>query len=97
MHRIALLLLYVCSCCAAFQSRAQSAFPVSGMVSDTLNNAKLQYASIVLIRTKDSTLATFARTDAAGKFVTAAVAPGKYKLLVTYPGFADFTERGRGG
>ncbi len=101
MHRIALLFLCVCFCSASLQSHSQTisaaaipaGFPVSGTVADTLNNTKLQYAAVVIIRAKDSTLATFARTDAAGKFVTAALPPGRYRLLITYPGFADYTDR----
>ncbi len=65
---------------------------VSGSVGDTLNNARLHRASVSLIRVKDSILATFTRSDSSGAFHLSVDSPGKYILLVTYPGFADYVD-----
>ncbi|HEU4472467.1 MAG TPA: TonB-dependent receptor [Flavisolibacter sp.] len=65
---------------------------VRGKVADTLEKKNLQHAVISLLRKTDSTLFTFTRTDRNGQFTLPNVEPGKYRLLITYPKFADFTE-----
>jgi hypothetical protein len=65
---------------------------ISGNVSDTLAFKPLPRASIVLIRAKDSILANFTRTDTTGAFSMRADSSGKYILLISYPGYADYIE-----
>ena len=93
MRWISFIILFWCICYTTPESHAQSAFPISGNVADTLNGARLTHASVVLVRLKDTTLATFTRTDDGGNFSTNPVPPGSYRLLITYPGFADYTDR----
>jgi hypothetical protein len=65
---------------------------VKGKVADTLEKKNLQNAVVSLLERSDSTLAHFTRTAKSGEFVLNNVLPGKYILLVTYPGFADLAD-----
>jgi hypothetical protein len=66
---------------------------VKGTVSDTLSNKNLSNAVVVLLKSKDSTLYQFRRTDDKGAFVFNSVAAGKYLMMVTYPKFADYADQ----
>ena len=78
------LILSTCYC------RAQ--YVVKGDVTDTLNNMKLGYASAVLIRTSDSVIESFNRSDDKGHVELKASKEGKYLLRVTFPTFADYVD-----
>jgi hypothetical protein len=65
---------------------------VKGSVVDTLNHQNLSNTVITLLQAKDSILYKFTRTDAAGRFELGGLKGGKYLLLVTAPGFADYVE-----
>lgn len=65
---------------------------VKGAVLDTAEKRSLQNAVVSLLHKKDSTLYQFTRTDKAGSFHLADVKPGNYRLLVTYPKFADYAD-----
>ena len=62
---------------------------LTGNVRDTADKKPLSNAVVSLLK-KDSTLYKFTRTDKAGNFLLRDVAPGPYRLLVTYPKFADY-------
>lgn len=66
--------------------------PVKGTVSDTAAKKSLPNAVVALIQKKDSSLYKFVRTARDGSFVLPQVAPGHYRLLITYPKFADYTD-----
>src|SRR3954471_20332330 len=84
---IFLLLLF-----SAMTSAAQTSHTVSGQILDTTANVRLINTSISLLNAKDSTLRTFTRSNAEGLFTIKTPAAGKYILLVTYPGYADYVE-----
>jgi hypothetical protein len=67
-------------------------FTISGSVWDTLNNNALQRASVVLIRAKDSMLATHTRTSPAGSFTARVPGVGKYVIRISFPTFADYSD-----
>jgi hypothetical protein len=91
MQRTAPFFLLLCLLICSFgDSRAQQT--VKGSVTDTLNMARLEHASVSLIRAEDSVLATFGRTDSSGRFSLSPDSAGKYILLVAYPGFADYID-----
>lgn len=72
-----------------FSLKAQQ--PVlKGNISDTAAKQNLEHALISLLRFKDSTLYKFTRADAQGNFEIKNLLAGKYKLVVTYPGYADY-------
>lgn len=64
---------------------------VNGTITDTLGKKNLANA-VVILQKKDSTLYKFVRTDKNGTFQFSDVNPGNYKLLVTFPKFADFSD-----
>lgn len=65
---------------------------VKGSVTDTLNHQQLSNTTIAVLQAKDSILRTFTRTDDGGKFSIRHLPPGKYLLLATAPGYADYVE-----
>lgn len=65
---------------------------ISGTVTDTSSGAKLGNAVVSLIRVKDSVLARFTRTTPTGSFELDQIPSGRYVFLITYPGYADFTD-----
>jgi Outer membrane protein beta-barrel family len=65
---------------------------VKGTVVDTVNANTLSKSSIILLRAKDSVLIDYTRTDDKGAFVLHSDTLGKYILMNTFPGFADFVD-----
>ena len=65
---------------------------LKGNVSDTLIKQNLNHALITLLRLKDSTLYKFTRADSAGNFELKNLVQGKFKVVVTYPGYADYVD-----
>jgi len=76
--------------CSLGICRAQ--YTIKGSVTDTLNSNQLPLASVVLIRTTDSVIATFTRTTADGNFTLHIKNKGKYMLRVTFPSFVDYID-----
>lgn len=74
-----------------FISNAQTA-SVKGVVTDTSSRQNLSNTVISLLRSKDSILYKFTRTDAKGSFQLQQLKGGDYILLVTYPGYADYVD-----
>ncbi|MEO8172604.1 MAG: outer membrane beta-barrel family protein [Sediminibacterium sp.] len=63
---------------------------LKGNISDTAAKQNLEHALITLLRAKDSTLYKFGRADAKGNFEIKNLVPGKYKLVITAPSYADY-------
>ncbi len=87
-RRLLIVFLLLCS----FAAGAQSGAGISGRVADTVNNNRLGNTSVVLIRSRDTTLAAFTRADYTGAFRLMVPEAGKYRVLISYPGFADYTD-----
>ena len=68
---------------------------VKGAVVDTASLAKLKNASISILNAKDSTLVKFTRAVTDGTFTIGNLRAGKFILLTTYPGYADYVEHFR--
>lgn len=81
MQRLLLLLAITIS----FNATAQST--IKGIVFDTTSKKGLAYATISLVKSKDSTLVAFSRADSAGKFQLRAIPFGDYLLSTSYVGF----------
>jgi outer membrane receptor protein involved in Fe transport len=73
-------------------SFAQSKYGIKGAVTDTMATYKLVNTTITLLNQKDSTLVKYTRADASGAFVMNNLRSGKFILLITYPGYADYAE-----
>lgn len=72
---------------------AQTNYSIKGTIADTVSNSKLANASISVITAKDSILQKFTRVKDDGTFTINNLSRGKYIVLATYPGYADFVER----
>lgn len=65
---------------------------ISGKISDTTTNNDLKNAVVSLLRQKDSVLLKYQRVAAGGIFSLKNIDTGKYVLLITHPGFADYAD-----
>lgn len=90
--KLAIILLLSCLL-FAFSSYAQTNYAIKGIVADTVAKVKLINTSISVLNAKDSTLVNFARANAAGAFSVNNLKKGKFIVLVTYPGYADYVEK----
>lgn len=71
---------------------AQRTYTIKGSVTDTMATYKLVNTTITLLHQKDSTLVKYTRADTAGSFKMTNLRSGKFILLITYPGYADYVE-----
>src|SRR5437868_12344640 len=74
-----------------FFSSAQTA-SVKGIITDTSSRQNLSNTVISLLRSKDSILYKFTRSDAKGNFELKNLKAGDYILLITYPAYADYVD-----
>ena len=65
---------------------------VKGVSVDTVEHVKLVNTSIAVLNAKDSTLVSFTRAAEDGSFSIKSLIPGKFILLMSYPGYADYVE-----
>lgn len=84
-HLIVILFIIV-----NFSATQAQTTAIKGTVIDTLNNQKLQNAVISILTKKDSVLYSYTRSVAEGNFIINNIVGGKYIVLVTYPGYADY-------
>lgn len=82
MYRLPVLLCLL----LAFNAHAQQAV-IKGKVFDTTSRKGLAYATVSLVRAKDSTLVTFSKADSSGNFSLKAIPFGEYLLSTSYVGF----------
>ncbi|MFN9998865.1 MAG: hypothetical protein ACK52X_04500, partial [bacterium] len=66
---------------------------VKGTVIDTINRVSLDKAVVSLLRSRDSVLIQFVRTNEKGDFILKEVTPAKYLLLISYPNYADYLDK----
>lgn len=66
---------------------------VSGTVKDTTEKKNLALASVNILRAKDSVLVKTVRTSSKGEFAIERIAVGNYIIMVSYPQYADFTDK----
>jgi hypothetical protein len=66
---------------------------IKGTVRDTVEKKTLSNAVVSLLRTKDSVLIKFTRTDIHGSFSISNLSQGDYILMITYPKFADYADK----
>lgn len=87
--RALLLLTFVCLTQFAFSQTSS----IKGSARDTLEKKNLSNAVISLLRPADSVLVKFARTNASGSFHIGNLKGGEYIMLVTFPKFADYSDK----
>lgn len=88
-HKILVLILFFISSVSVF---AQNQYEIKGLVTDTAASYKMVNSTIALLKAKDSTLVKFTRATADGSFSLSNLSPGKFILLLSYPGYADYVE-----
>ena len=66
---------------------------LSGTVNDTTEKKPLAMASVNILRAKDSILVKTIRTSSKGEFAVSNVPAGNYIIMVSYPQYADFTDK----
>ena len=66
---------------------------IKGTVKDTTEKKVLSLASVNVLRAKDSVLVKTARTSNNGEFSIASLPVGNYIIMVSYPQYADFTDK----
>ena len=71
----------------------QKAYSIKGSVADTSFRIPLQNATITILQSKDSILVGFTRAREDGTFNLSILQKGKYILLVTYSGYADYVDQ----
>jgi hypothetical protein len=89
--KITILITTFCFC-FIFLLRAQTPYSVKGTIVDTSSKAKLANTSVIVLNAKDSILRKFTRADINGGFSINNLPNGKFILLITYPGYADYVE-----
>ncbi len=62
-------------------------FQVQGTIMDSSAKRALPYATVSLVRAKDSSLVSFARSNEEGGFVIKNIAAGRYLLSISYVGY----------
>ncbi len=88
MRPTMLLLLIVFVCITAHAQQAV----VKGTVYDTINKQLLSNTVIALLRSHDSVLTRFTRSDKDGNFSLQQLLPGKYIVLITQNTYADYID-----
>jgi outer membrane receptor protein involved in Fe transport len=86
------ILLFVFCGFLSLSLQAQNTYSVKGSIADTVSNVKLVNTSVSVLNAKDSILRMFTRAGGNGSFSISNLSKGKFILLVTYPGYADYVE-----
>nr|WP_294870993.1 outer membrane beta-barrel family protein [uncultured Pedobacter sp.] len=89
MKLTSLTLLLVFSSMLLF---AQNQYSIKGSVVDTAATYKMVNTTITVLNEKDSTLVKYTRATPEGTFALNNLKAGKFILMVTYPGYADYIE-----
>jgi hypothetical protein len=89
MKLTSLTLLLVFSSMLLF---AQNQYSIKGAVVDTAATYKMVNTTITVLNQKDSTLVKYTRATPEGTFALNNLKAGKFILMVTYPGYADYIE-----
>jgi hypothetical protein len=88
-----LLYAFLVLCCTSISLYAQKSNTIKGFVVDTAYTTRLVNSSVSVLNSKDSTLVNFTRVNSTGSFHMGNLKTGKYILMVTYPGYADYVEK----
>jgi outer membrane receptor protein involved in Fe transport len=76
---------------SATESAPKGNSKISGIVLDSVANKGVEFASIALFNVADNKAIDGTTADETGKFSITKVAPGSYKLLISFIGFKDRT------
>ncbi len=80
-------------CIFTFSNADAQQSSLKGTITDTLNKQNLSNAVISILRSKDSVLVRFTRTNTSGDFELKNLPSGNFILMVSYPSYADYVDR----
>lgn len=86
MNKFVLLLNLLC--CTYFLQAQHSGF--EGHVSDDLNGYPLVNAAVTVVRSTDSLLINYTRTDSKGHFLFNRLDTGRYDVYISYPDYLGY-------
>jgi hypothetical protein len=66
---------------------------IRGTVTDSSEKKNLQNSVIAVLRSTDSVLTGFTRSDPSGNFVVKNLAEGNFLLMISHPAYADYVEK----
>lgn len=90
--KLAISTLMLC-CLCAFAAMAQVNYSIKGTTGDANSNVKLKGATVMVLNQKDSIMRAFTWAGNLGQFNISNLPKGKFLLLMTYPGYADYVEK----
>jgi len=71
---------------------AQNTYSIRGSAVDTAEKRMLHNSTIMVLNAKDSTLRKFTRAKGDGSFSIDNLVAGKFILVMSYPGYAEYAE-----
>ncbi len=87
-----LTVIAVILCIWGFSSQAQNSYSIKGSIADSAANSKLASSTITVLNARDSILKAFTWAETNGNFAINNLPKGKFLLLITYPGYADYVD-----
>lgn len=90
--KLAISTLLLC-CLCSFAAVAQTSYSIKGSTGDAGSNVKLPGATVMVLNQKDSIMRAFTWAGNAGEFAINNLPKGKFLLLMTYPGYADYVDK----
>jgi len=80
-------------CIWSLFSQAQNLYSIKGSIVDSAANSKLVNSTITVLNARDSILKAFTWAETNGNFAINNLPKGKFLLLITYPGYADYVDK----
>ncbi|MGN6177677.1 MAG: carboxypeptidase regulatory-like domain-containing protein, partial [Mucilaginibacter sp.] len=91
MKLVIFTLLLCCVC--SFAALSQTNYSIKGSTGDAGSNVKLPGTTVMVLNQKDSIMRAFTWAGGTGQFAINNLPKGKFLLLMTYPGYADYVEK----
>ena len=90
--KLAISTIMLC-CICSFAALAQTNYSIKGSTGDAGSNVKLPGTTVMVLNQKDSIMRAFTWAGGTGQFAINNLPKGKFLLLMTYPGYADYVEK----
>jgi len=91
--KITILLTFFLLSSLTLIAQNNAGYSIKGNITDTASKVKLSGATIAVLNAKDSIMRAFVWTNDDGSFAINNLPKGKFILLVTYPEYADYSDR----
>ncbi len=86
------ILLFLLFCLGSGSLFAQNNYFIKGVAADSVAHIKLKNTTVVILNAKDSILRKFTRAEENGSYSIGNLGKGKFILLLSYPGYADYVD-----